>query len=131
MPHGYYLRIQLPLAIGERNQPDPDLAVVQGSYRDYEDEHPTTAALIVEVADSSLPFDRNTKASLYARAGVAEYWLVDARREPLRFDLYRHGVEGLCRGSPAGRPLAQVGRLPPLVPPDPRHQPGRRPDLYA
>src|SRR5207302_5274691 len=56
--------------------PEPDLAVVPGRPRDYSG-HPTTADLVVEVADSSLDFDTNEKRLRYARAGIREYWVVD------------------------------------------------------
>ena len=67
------VRRQLPLALDAASEPEPDVAVVAGSPRDYRDAHPATALLIVEVADSSLEFDRTTKASLYARAGIPDY----------------------------------------------------------
>ena len=56
--------------------PEPDVAVIPGSARDYAD-HPTTALLIVEVADSSLVYDTTTKAGLYAEAGHPKYWILD------------------------------------------------------
>jgi Uma2 family endonuclease len=56
--------------------PEPDLAVVPGRPRDYTG-HPTTADLVVEVADTSLDFDTNDKKLLYARAGIRDYWVVD------------------------------------------------------
>lgn len=74
---GYSLRGQLPLALGEDSEPEPDLAVVEGRPRDYLEAHPTTAALIVEVADSSLLFDRRRKLPLYARNGIPEVWIVN------------------------------------------------------
>lgn len=63
-----------PLALGEHSEPEPDVAVVPN--RDYHDEVPTTAYLVVEVADSSLRKDRRIKARLYAEFGIAEYWIV-------------------------------------------------------
>jgi Uma2 family endonuclease len=51
--------------------------VVPGQLSDYDREHPATALLIVEAADSSLIQDRITKAPMYAAAGVPEYWLVN------------------------------------------------------
>jgi hypothetical protein len=54
-----------------------DLGVVRGTWADYRDAHPTSAVLLVEVADSSLAFDRDRKGSLYARARVADYWIVN------------------------------------------------------
>jgi Uma2 family endonuclease len=76
-PLGCYVRAQFPLELGADSDPEPDLAVVTGQPEDYADAHPTTAALIVEVADTSLEMDRGRKASLYASAGIAEYWIVN------------------------------------------------------
>ena len=56
---------------------EPDLAVVLGQPLDYVQAHPTTALLIVEVAEASLPFDRTTKAKLYAEHLIPEYWIVN------------------------------------------------------
>ena len=83
---GYWVRMQGPLDLGDPTEPEPDVSVVLGSRDDYTG-HPTTAVLIVEVSDSSLSYDRNRKASLYARAGIADYWivnLVDAQVEVYR-----------------------------------------------
>jgi Uma2 family endonuclease len=74
---GFEVRAQLPLAIDGYSEPEPDIAVVTGSPRDYRDAHPATAALIVEVADSSLAFDRTRKLALYARNGIPEYWILN------------------------------------------------------
>jgi Uma2 family endonuclease len=65
------------LALDPASEPEPDIAIVSGSPRDYRDAHPSTALLIVEVADASLAFDRTVKASLYARAAIPEYWLLN------------------------------------------------------
>lgn len=73
---GHRFRIQLPLVLGQHTDPMPDLAVMLGSPRDHPT-HPTTAVLVVEVADSSLQFDTTEKLSLYAAAGIPEYWVVD------------------------------------------------------
>lgn len=77
---GYDVRVQLPLAIAPDSEPEPDVAVVAGGPRDYSRKHPTTAVLVVEVADSTLAYDRR-KAGVYARAAVPEYWIVDLGRE--------------------------------------------------
>jgi Uma2 family endonuclease len=71
------IRVQHPLAVGADDEPEPDLAVVRGGPRDHLAEHPRTAALVVEVAESSLAYDRGEKALLYARAGFADYWIVN------------------------------------------------------
>ena len=70
-------RPQMPLHLGQSSEPEPDLAVIAGSPRSQPPGHPTTAALVVEVADSSLAFDTGDKCSLYAAAGIADYWVVD------------------------------------------------------
>ena len=74
---GFDVRAQLPIAADAHSEPEPDIAVVLGTARDYRDAHPTTALLIVEVADATLDFDRQRKQILYARAGIPEYWIVN------------------------------------------------------
>jgi Uma2 family endonuclease len=84
---GYVVRVQGPLDLGLISQPEPDVAVVRGTIRDYAKAHPNTALLVVEVAESSLVYDRGIKASLYASAGIPDYWvlnLVDRRLEVSR-----------------------------------------------
>jgi Uma2 family endonuclease len=84
---GFEVRTQMPLALDPYSEPEPDVAVVPGSPRDYRRAHPTTALLVVEVADSAFAYDRDQKSSLYARAGIADYWLlnlVDRRLEVYR-----------------------------------------------
>jgi Uma2 family endonuclease len=81
------VRVQLPLVIGGYSVPEPDVAVVAGDAADYDEQHPTSALLVVEVADTSLVQDRLTKAAMYASASIPEYWivnLVDERLEILR-----------------------------------------------
>ena len=73
----YHVRVQMPMEINEISEPEPDVAVVKGTPRDYLLKHPVTAALIVEVSDSTLAYDRNQKASIYAKAGIADYWIVN------------------------------------------------------
>lgn len=86
---GYWVRTQGPLEVGERAAPEPDVSVVKGSLQDYLHHHPDDAVLVIEVSDTSLDLDRTRKASLYARAGIRDYWilnlrdhLVEVRREP-------------------------------------------------
>ena len=71
------VRAGLPVALDEVSEPEPDVSVVRGGPRDYLDDHPKRPVLVVEVANSSLAFDRRYKGSLYARAGFAEYWIVN------------------------------------------------------
>src|SRR5262249_40947744 len=77
LPRGFIVRAQMPLALDEESAPEPDLCVVPGPRSEYRDGHPARPALVVEVADSSLELDRGQKASLYARAGIEDYWIVN------------------------------------------------------
>lgn len=88
---GYYIRQQKPFVVGDISEPEPDVAVVPGTVRDYAEAHPTIAALIVEVADTSVSYDRKTKGSLYAKAGVADYWILNLVKRQL--EVYRQPVE--------------------------------------
>jgi len=74
---GWQVRGQGPLALDEESEPEPDVAVVPGSFRDYVAGHPSRPVLVVEVAESSLALDRDHKGSLYARAGLADYWILN------------------------------------------------------
>jgi Uma2 family endonuclease len=69
------VRIHQPLLGWDESEPEPDVAVVPP--RSYAERHPDQAFLVIEVAESSLDYDRATKAPLYARSGVQEYWIVD------------------------------------------------------
>ncbi len=74
---GYTVRVQMPLAVDPSSEPEPDVAIVRGSPRDYKARHPETAVLVVEVADTTLSYDRERKARLYASAGIPEYWVLN------------------------------------------------------
>jgi Uma2 family endonuclease len=74
------VRVQLAISVPDPySEPEPDLAVLQGTIREFMDRHPgpSDIALVIEVADTSLALDRNIKYRLYARAGIAEYWIID------------------------------------------------------
>jgi Uma2 family endonuclease len=95
---GWLVRAQLPVALDDDSEPEPDACVVRGAARDYRDAHPRRPVLVVEVADNSLARDRGRKGSLYARAGVNDYWIVNLReralevyREPIRSARAAHG----------------------------------------
>jgi Uma2 family endonuclease len=77
VPPGWIVRCQAPVSLDDESEPEPDLAVVPGRPGDYRDSHPAHPALLVEVAESSLAFDRTHKGSLYARAAVPDYWIVN------------------------------------------------------
>lgn len=86
---GHWVRNQSTLDLSPYGVPDPDLAVIVGDADNPTADNPTTALLVVEVADSSLSYDRNAKASMYAAAGITDYWIVnipggqlEIRRDP-------------------------------------------------
>ncbi len=78
LPKGWSYTIQCPLVVGD-SEPEPDCCVIRGSDDDYNTRRPTAAdcGLLIEVADSSLGTDRRFKGGLYARAGIATYWIVN------------------------------------------------------
>ncbi len=88
LPVGWHLRTQAPITL-ENGEPEPDVTIVRGGIRDYVTHHPsaTDVALLVEVADASIQYDRLQKRSQYAAAGIPEYWivnLIDRRLEVFR-----------------------------------------------
>jgi len=86
IPTGYCIRREEPLTLRD-SESEPDLAVVAGQRRDFLAAHPTTAALVIEVAVSSPDADR-ALAEIYAEAGVAEYWV--ALPQERLIEVYRH-----------------------------------------
>lgn len=79
---GWRMVMQLPLVLGQSTDPQPDIAVVAGSTRGTTT-HPTTAALVVEVADTSLRFDTTVKVGLYAAGMIPDYWVLDVNARQL------------------------------------------------
>jgi Uma2 family endonuclease len=69
------VRVQGPFAASDESEPEPDLALLP--LGNYSKEHPVRAELLIEVAESSLPYDRGPKLSVYAECGVPEYWIVN------------------------------------------------------
>jgi Uma2 family endonuclease len=94
----HFVRIQLPLDVPdpdrERNEPQPDVAVLAQPFTEYQSRHPlgSELRLLIEVADTSLVLDRKFKARLYARAGVPEYWVLGIPNRVLY--VHRHPVNG-------------------------------------
>ena len=87
---GWDVRTQAPIALDDTSEPEPDVAVVRGSFHDHLRAHPSDPVLVVEVTLTSLTLDRRYKSSLYARAGRPEYWILnlvtralEVRREPV------------------------------------------------
>ena len=74
---GWFVQTQSPIILDDRSEPEPDACVVRGSPRDYTRTHPTRPALVVEVAQSRLVLARGRKAAAYARARIADYWILN------------------------------------------------------
>jgi Uma2 family endonuclease len=71
------LRGQQPIIISEYNEPEPDRAIVKNREDDYLNGHPLPddVLLLIEIADSSLKYDQETKLLIYARGGISDYWI--------------------------------------------------------
>jgi Uma2 family endonuclease len=72
-----HVRMQGPLDLGLHSEPEPDVAVVEGKPEDYIEHHPLLTLLLVEISETTLQSDRTRKASLYARARITDYWIVN------------------------------------------------------
>lgn len=90
LPDGFFAMHEAPLRLSG-SVPEPDVCVVRGQKVDYRDRHPSTAALVIEVAVSSVELDREN-ASLYAEAGVDEYWIVLPQQR--RVEVHREPRDG-------------------------------------
>jgi Uma2 family endonuclease len=80
---------QDPITLPNNSEPEPDIVIARLRLDDYANSHPSPAdiILVIEVADSSIKFDRDTKAPLYAAAGISEYWIVNLIDN--RLEIYR------------------------------------------
>ena len=87
---GWLVDTQMPVALDDVSEPEPDVCVVPGDARAYRQMHPSHPVLLVEVADTSLAEDRTLKAALYARAAIADYWIVNLVDRAL--EVYREPV---------------------------------------
>lgn len=107
------LSIQDPLRLDDNGEPEPDVAVLRPDAPEDRHPGPGDVLLVVEVADTSLAYDRGTKAPLYVRHGIPELWIVDLGGE--RVEVHREP-------SPSGyrlvRALGRGQRASPLFAPD-------------
>jgi Uma2 family endonuclease len=112
---GWIIEAQLPIALDEVSEPEPDVSVVRGRARDYRDAHPARPVLVVEVADASPEPRRTFKLALYARAGIADCWVVnlvdrvvEVYRDPICESPHgwRYATVMIARPPDAVRPLA-------------------------
>ena len=81
------VRVLLPIALDEESEPEPDVSVAPGPLRDSSEAKPSRLVLVAEIAESSLALDREFKGSLYARARVPDYWIVNLKGRVL--EVYR------------------------------------------
>ncbi|MGV3663391.1 MAG: Uma2 family endonuclease [Prosthecobacter sp.] len=88
--NAFRVRCQHPIRINSQNEPQPDIAVVKPRKDAYALSHPDPDAvlLIIEVSDSSLDFDLNVKRLTYAKALIAEYWVLDVNARELHVFLH-------------------------------------------
>jgi Uma2 family endonuclease len=86
--------VQNPVVLDDDTEPQPDLAVLRRRAVPYKECEPATddVLLLIEVADSSLAYDRGTKLRLYAESGIPEYWLVDTAAEAI--EMHREAGPG-------------------------------------
>lgn len=110
------LRVESPLDLGPATEPEPDLALVVRREDGYWSAHPKAAdtALVIEVSDSSLDFDLETKARLYVGAGIPHYWVIDVQR-PCLHVVHQEAADPHARFVAELRGLAEqlVASLPP------------------
>ena len=99
-----WVRVQNPITLDRRSEPQPDFTVVRRPWPGYPNAHPgpDDVHLLIEVSDSSLDFDLGAKRELYARAGIREFWVVD---------LTSNGI--LVHRDPAGGQYGSVTRIEP------------------
>jgi Uma2 family endonuclease len=78
IPPGWRVRVQSAITTPD-SEPEPDIVIAPGPASRYRIQHPRPAdiTLVAEVSDSTLSQDRGLKATLYARAGIAVYWIIN------------------------------------------------------
>ncbi|HUE85418.1 MAG TPA: Uma2 family endonuclease [Vicinamibacterales bacterium] len=96
IPATTIVRVQSPIVLGRDSEPQPDIAVLRYRTDFYRDRHPGPGdvLLVIEVADTSIAFDRGTKLPLYARAGIPELWIVDLAASAV--EIWRQPVREAC-----------------------------------
>jgi Uma2 family endonuclease len=88
------VRVQNPIRLGADSEPQPDLTLLRPRPDFYARAHPGPGdvLVVIEVADTTLAFDRAVKVPLYARAGIGEVWLVDLAGDAI--EVYRQPAQG-------------------------------------
>jgi len=90
----YIVSVQNPIVLDDESEPQPDISVLKFRSDFYKNETPKAAhvEVVIEVADSSVEFDRSTKLSRYASAGIPEAWLIDLVND--RVEVHTQPKEG-------------------------------------
>jgi hypothetical protein len=88
---GWYVDSQEPITLAD-SMPEPDVVIIRGKTTDYRDRHPTASdvVLVIEVSDATLERDRTIKQRIYARAGIAIYWILNLRDRQL--EVYKQPI---------------------------------------
>lgn len=90
----YIVAVQNPIQISDTSEPEPDLTVLKFRKDRYSRHHPQSedVYLLIEVADTSLSFDRGVKKVLYAEAGIPEYWIINLNDQQI--EIFRNPHKG-------------------------------------
>jgi len=77
--------VQNPIILGDLSEPEPDIAILKPKKNDYEDALPNAEdiLLLIEVADTTINYDKQIKSPLYARFCIPEYWLIDTQKKSI------------------------------------------------
>lgn len=106
-----FVNVQNPVRLNDFSEPVPDVAVLKPRADFYAEAHPTPedVLLVVEVADTTVRFDRTVKVPLYARTGVPETWLVNLSRNEVEvYSRPENGVHQQVRRVRRGGRLRRV-----------------------
>jgi len=111
----FLVSVQDPVVLDDYSEPEPDIMLLQPSPDFYSSNHPTPAQvhLLIEVADSTLAYDRGEKLAAYGRAAIAEVWIVNIAEEVI--EVYREPHFG---GYASSEVLPQGSEAHPLAFPD-------------
>jgi Uma2 family endonuclease len=109
------VRVQLPITLAPRSEPEPDFAIVRLQENRYRDRHPypQDVLLLIEMADSTVKRDRDYKTPIYARAAIPEYWIVDLKKRQVTVFQHPQGEE-----YQAERVCAETDSISPRLVPD-------------
>jgi Uma2 family endonuclease len=108
LPLGWIEQFQLPIMV-DTSEPEPDAAILRGTESTFRDRHPTPSdfGIVIEVADTTLRYDRTEKGPVYAAAAIPEYWIINLEEQV---------VEVYTQPTPDGYGLMQLYRAGESVP---------------